>query len=434
MHFGCHPDQLTQGDGVWVTDRVTPMDPSPLDDPVHEAWLEAECTRLLAFGRHVVHPAGGAAWLDDHGDPDLNRPVHAWITSRMVHVHGLGALLGVEGSASLATASLAGLRTTLRDAEHGGWFGAVGGDGRAQAEGAKSCYDHAFVLLAGSTAVVAGLPGAEPLLAEAAEVFADRFWDDDSGRPVDEWDRAWEHPAAYRGLNSTMHTVEAMLAAGDATGDLEWHRRCGRVAGFVVDLAGEHEGRLPEHFGPDWAPDLNLNHDRPDDPFKPYGATVGHGLEWSRLLLHVEASLGDAAPAGLLEASRTLFDRAVTDGWEVDGAPGFVYTTDFSGTPVVRQRMHWVLAEAIGAAAALHRRTGEQAYAERYRDWWAYAEAFLLDREHGSWHHELDPANSPGAEVWSGKPDLYHAVQATLLPRLPLAPGLAHALAGRAVR
>jgi sulfoquinovose isomerase len=27
--------------------------------------------------------------------------------------------------------------------------------------------------------------------------------------------------------------------------------------------------------------------------------------------------------------------------------------------------------------------------------------------------------------VWSGKPDTYHAVQATLLPRLPLAPSLA---------
>ena len=30
--------------------------------------------------------------------------------------------------------------------------------------------------------------------------------------------------------------------------------------------------------------------------------------------------------------------------------------------------------------------------------------------------------------VWNGKPDTYHAVQATLVPRLPLAPTLATAL------
>ena len=136
--------------------------------------------------------------------------------------------------------------------------------------------------------------------------------------------------------------------------------RAARLAGLVLELAPTYDGRLPEHFGPDWSVDLDLNRDRPDDPFKPYGATVGHGLEWSRLLLHLEATLGDAAPAGLLDTSRLLFERAVADGWHADGEPGFVYTTDWDGRPVVRERMHWVAAEAIAAAAALHRRTGEE--------------------------------------------------------------------------
>jgi sulfoquinovose isomerase len=399
-------------------------DPAPPD----AVWLDAECRRLLDFGRRIAHPLGGAAWLDDDGDPDLSRPVHTWITSRTVHVYGLGSLLGVEGCNPIATAALDGLRTTLRDSEHGGWFGAIGADGEPVGT-AKSCYDHAFVMLAASTATVAGLPGADDLLAEATAVFEQHFWDEDLGRVVDEWDRTWSEAAPYRGLNSTMHSLEAMLAVGDATGDATWHRRAGRLAGLVVDLAPAHDGRLPEHFGPDWSVDLELNRDRPDDPFKPYGATVGHGLEWARLLLHVEATLGADAPVGLLDTARLLFDRAVADGWHADGAPGFVYTTDWSGTPVVRQRMHWVAAEGISAAAALHRRTGEEVYARHYAEWWAYAAEHLLDRERGSWHHELDPANRPQASVWPGKPDLYHAVQATLLPRLPLAPGLASAVA-----
>lgn len=403
-------------------------DPAPPDD----AWLDAECRRLLAFGARVVHPRGGAAWLDDDGAPDLARPVHTWITSRTVHVFGIGALLGVEGCAEVATGALDGLRGVLRDDDHGGWFAAVGPDG--EPDDTKACYAHAFVMLAGSTAVVAGLAGADDLLAEATRVFEDHFWDDDLGRVVDEWDRGWTSPAPYRGLNSTMHSLEAMLAVGDVTGDGLWHERAARLAGLVVELAPSYDGRLPEHFGPDWSVDLELNRDRPDDPFKPYGATVGHGLEWSRLLLHLEATLGGAAPAGLLDTSRLLFDRAVADGWHADGAPGFVYTTDWDGRPVVRERMHWVVAESIAAAAALHRRTGEDGYARRYAEWWAYAREHLVDRERGSWHHELDASNRPQAHVWPGKPDLYHAVQATLLPRLPLAPSLARAVALSAAR
>lgn len=410
-----------------MTAETHPSGPTGPSGPT-DAWLDAECRRLLDFGRDVVHPLGGAAWLDDRGTPDLSRPVHTWITSRTVHVFGLGVLLGHDGAADIARGALAGLRTTLRDAEHGGWYDAVDASGTPTTT-AKACYAHAFVMLAASTAVAAGIPGADDLLDDATGVFERHFWEDGPDRVVDEWDRTFSTPAPYRGLNSTMHSVEAMLAVGDVTGDTVWHERAGRVAAYVVELAAAHDGRLPEHFGPDWSADLELNRDRPDDPFKPYGATVGHGLEWSRLLLHVEASLGADAPAGMLDTSRSLFERAVADGWHADGEPGFVYTTDWSGRPVVRERMHWVAAEAISAAAALHRRTGEDGYDRWARQWWDYAAAHLLDLEQGSWHHELDPANRPQASVWPGKPDLYHAVQATLLPRLPLAPGLASALA-----
>ena len=73
--------------------------------PPDDAWLDAELRRLLSFGRRVAHPLGGAAWLDEDGVPDLDRPVHTWITSRTVHVFGLGAMLGVEGSTEIAAAA-----------------------------------------------------------------------------------------------------------------------------------------------------------------------------------------------------------------------------------------------------------------------------------------------------------------------------------------
>jgi mannose/cellobiose epimerase-like protein (N-acyl-D-glucosamine 2-epimerase family) len=87
--------------------------------------------------------------------------------------------------------------------------------------------------------------------------------------------------------------------------------------------------------------------------------------------------------------------------------------------------MHWVVAEAIAAAAVLRARTGDWRFEAWYRTFWDYAERYLIDVERGGWRHELDPDNRPARSTWSGKPDVYHAYQAALIPTLPIAPALA---------
>ena len=225
-----------------------------------------------------------------------------------------------------------------------------------------------------------------------------------------------------------MHTVEALLAVGDLA-------RAERILTRVVHgFARENGWRIPEHFDATWTPLPDYNRDEPAHPFRPYGATIGHWFEWSRLTLSLRDALGDAAPGWMLDDAVALFDAGVREGWAVDGADGFVYTVDWDGTPVVRQRMHWVVTEALAAAATLHAVTGEASYATRHEEWWAYAEAHLVDRERGSWHHELNPDNSPAAGTWAGKPDVYHAFQATLVPRLPTFPAFARAIAAGLLR
>jgi sulfoquinovose isomerase len=397
------------------------------DTGIPASALESECDRLLAFGRRFPHPLGGAAWLDATGQPDMSRPVFTWITARMVHVYSLGHLMGRPGDADLATQALAGLTGRLLDGRNGGWFTSVDAAGESPDE--KACYTHVFVVLAGSSATVAGLTGARDLLSEALELWDLRFFDDMAGMCVDSWNRDFTQLNDYRGVNANMHAVEALLAAADVTGDHALRERALGIARRVaLEFAEPHAWRIPEHFDSRWHPQLDHHRDHPDDQFQPYGATVGHSLEWSRLMLHLEVSLADP-PDWLLPAARELFDRAVADGWAVDGADGFVYTTDWDGTPVVRDRMHWVVAEAIAAAAALRSRTGDDRYSRLAATWWAYAERYLFDRTNGSWHHQLDPTNHVIETVWPGKPDLYHAVQATLIPRLPLAPSMATALA-----
>ncbi len=407
-----------------------------LTNPTHHRWLADQARDLLAFGRATGRPDGGAYWLDDAGQPDPTRPLYTWITTRTVHVYGIGALLGIPGSVPVAERALAGLigqGAALLDEVDGGWFHAIE-DGQPVA--VKSCYDHGFVILAGATASHAGLTDGPALYQRATEVFLERFWDDEVGRCVDTWDKAFTELEPYRGLNANMHAVEAMLSAASLTGDQAWLARAARVSRFVVEQGQANRWRLPEHFDADWNPVLDYNRDRPADQFKPYGSTVGHSFEWARLLIHLANAPGgpDAewreglSVDDLVEAAERLFERAEGDGWAPDGAPGFVYTVDWDGQPVVRDRLWWVLTEAIAAAAVLYRQTGDTNYQQRYRRWWDHAADHYIE-PNGSWVHQLDPDNQPDTTVWAGKSDLYHAFQAALIPVLPRYPMVAAAVA-----
>ncbi len=406
-----------------------------LTSAAHGRWLEQETDRLLAFARRSRLAAGfGSLAADGAVPPDA--PVQLYVTCRMTHCFALGALLGRPGTGPLVDHGVAALDGLLRDREHGGWFDAVGPEGPVVT--GKTAYGHAFVVLAAASATAAGRPGAAALLAEALDVSLRHFWDDDAGMAVEAWDRAFTEAEAYRGVNATMHTVEAYLAAADVTGDVAWLDRAARMTERVVHgFAPAHAWRIPEHFDARWQPLPDYNADTPAHPFRPFGATVGHWMEWARLTLHVRAALaarGRPTPDWMVSDAAALFAAGVREGWAVDGAPGFVYTVDWSGVPVVRERMHWVLCEAIGAAAALHQTTGEARYEAWYRVWWDHAAEWFIDLEGGSWWHELAPDGAVSRTVWAGKPDVYHAIQATLLPRLPLTPVLAPALAAGLLR
>lgn len=391
--------------------------------PSHAGWLEAEAFRLLAFARGS-RVAGGFAWLDDHGRPDPDRPLQLWITTRMTHVFALGHLLGHPGCGPLVDHGLNALGDGFRDSEHGGWYPELRDGAPPRTE--KEAYSHAFVLLAAASAHIAGREGAQSLLDQAIEIVDARFWSEDEGANLESWDRQWTEPEAYRGANANMHLVEAFLAAGDATGDPKWFQRALRIAERLAgQVARGNDWRMLEHFDASWNPLPDYNADQPRHAFRPFGITPGHGLEWSRLLLQVHAALPNP-PDWLIEAAEGLFRRAVGDGWRDPG--GFVYTTSLDGQPKVTDRLHWVVTEAIGAAAALQAVTGRDEYEHWYRVCWDFAALHLLDPERGSWRHELDEQLVPSDRTWRGKPDVYHAIQATLLPRLPVAPSIAGAL------
>jgi mannose/cellobiose epimerase-like protein (N-acyl-D-glucosamine 2-epimerase family) len=397
-----------------------------LDDSEHHDWLAGESVRLLDFHAAARDPRGGFGWLDADGAVITDRPSELWITTRMVHSYSLGVLLERPGSRLLVEHGLAALRGMFHDNEYGGWFWSAYPD-RA-ADDRKQTYGHAFVLLAASSAKQAGFP-VDDLLSEALDVITSRLADTDSDLFVEGFDRSFQIGEEYRGQNPNMHLVEAFMAAAEATREPALLEPAVRIAGRIIGTFARNAAwRVPEHFTTDWQPDPTFNRDNPRDMLRPYGATPGHWLEWARLLIQLDALVGHPRTAWMTDAARQLFDAAVTQGWDRERT-GLVYTVDWDGSPCVSERFHWGAAEGIGAAAYLFRTTQDEQYANWYRVFWEHTVEYLIDRTRGGWHHELSPTNEPTEGTWVGKPDLYHALQATLFARVPITVGLAEALA-----
>ena len=388
-----------------------------IDSTENRKFLAELCEELLGFGHKFPSPGGSSYYLGDDGTPWKERNRETWITSRMAHVYSIGTMLGHEGSEELVDAALKGLRGELHDVKNGGWYAGLTANGEIVEN--KQCYAHAFVILAATSGMLAGRPGAEELLKDALELYDLRFWNEEEGLSCDTWNTEFTVLDDYRGINANMHTVEAFLAVADVAGKEEYRVRAGRIIDRVSGWARDNNWRIPEHFTKDWVADLECNKEKPDDQFKPYGATPGHGIEWARLITQWALSTykeDKEGAAKYIVIAENLYNRAVEDAWNTDGAPGIAYTTDWNGKPVVHDRMHWTLAEAINTSATLYHVTKKEKYAVDFAEFMEYLEDKVHDHVNGSWFHQLDRNNRVIGTVWPGKSDIYHALQATLIP------------------
>jgi sulfoquinovose isomerase len=383
--------------------------------PLHRDWLREQAMSLLAFHLGGAGGAAGFKTLGVDGVPLLGDDEAFGLhdTARMVHCLSLAYQLGIPGMTDGIDQGMRFLRSGHRDPVHGGYFWAVSGAGPARPE--KTAYGHAFVLLAAASAKRAGHPEADALLADATTLIETRFWDDAFGAVREDFTREWTEIGAYRGQNSNMHMTEALMAAYDVTGERAYLDKAVRIAALIIDrTARACSWRVAEHFDARW----EVDRDYSGDPiFRPAGTTPGHALEWSRLLAQLWALDGRRAD-WMVEAAKGLFANAVRDGWD-RARGGFYYTLDWDDRPLQRLRLFWPAAEGIGAAATLWQLERDPVHADWYERIWEVVAARFIDREHGGWFPELDDDGRPSRTVFKGKPDLYHAFQACLIPLLP---------------
>lgn len=398
----------------------------------HNRWLEQETDLIFDFAKKSVVPSG-FGWIGNKGQIRTEQGTRLWITSRMLHVFSCAYLMGRPGAFELVDHGIkALLEGPLVDKKYGGWYATVDNETGAVMDPRKEGYQHFFTLLGAASAVTTGHKDARKLLDKTIEVIEKYFWSEKEQMCLESWNEEFSETEAYRGGNANMHAVEAFLIVYDVTHDKKWLDRAVRIASVIIhDVARNNNYRVNEHFDPNWNPLRDYNKENPVSCFRAYGGTPGHWVEWGRLLLHVKAAIEaryEKAPEWLLEDAKGVFHAGVRDAWFCDGNPGFVYSVDWDGKPVIRNRVRWPIVEAMGAAYALFTVTGDEQYEHYYQEWWDYCVKYLKDYEYGSWFQELDPENKPTSLVWDGKQDVYHLLHCMVIPRLPLAPGLAPAL------
>ncbi len=393
--------------------------------PFHRQWLAEQASDLFAFYQsRIINPAGGFFDLDTTGqvieESNPVRQIHN--TTRMVHCFAIGTLLGRPGCDAIVDHGMAYLWNRHRDVEHGGYVWSLDDD--TLRDDTKQAYGHAFVLLAASSAKVVGHPLADRLLEDITGILETRFWEGQHGAVAEEFGRDWSPISQYRGQNSNMHLTEALMGAFEATGDRSYLEKAESIAGLIIGRhAAALDYRVAEHFMADWSLDKEF---RGYDVFRPFGTTPGHWLEWARLLLQLWV-LGDRRHEWLPEASQSLFRQSVELGWDREKG-GFFYTLDWDNRPVLRQKLWWPCAEAIGAAAFLIEHSPSDFHEAWYRHLWGFADRYLIDHKHGGWHPELSEDLRPSTTLFTGKPDLYHALQACLIPLFPATGSLTRAI------
>ncbi|WP_158228061.1 AGE family epimerase/isomerase [Pseudonocardia sp. MH-G8] len=309
---------------------------------------------------------------------------HLVASARFVVQFSLGALHDAGARFRNAAAeALEFLTRVHRDRRNGGyhWVLRVTDDGFEVADSRKQTYGHAFVLLAGATATSAGVPGGRELLDEARAICEEKLLGA-QGLAVNTVSADWTEVSPYRGQNANMHLCEAFLAAYDATGDPGDLHRAYRIADAIARrIPTGIGGFVWENYREDWSPDWAEAPRDLGSVESAFGISPGHQVEWAKLL----GILARHDPAEWLLPQAVHLHRLAWDhGWEREHG-GFVSGLRRDLSVSHREPAYWAPAEAIGAAAVLQERTGDEGYRTYSDRAWEHALTHLVDHEHGGW-------------------------------------------------
>ena len=373
-------------------------------------FLREHIAHTMAFYHpRAIDPAGGFFhYFRDDGSVYDAEHRHLVSSTRFVFNYAMAAIeFDRADYLDAARHGLSYLRDIHRNPATGGYAWTLR---KGMVEDATNhCYGVAFVLLAYSTAVKAGIDEARPWIDETWNLLEEHFWEAEFGLYRDEATASWVF-SGYRGQNANMHMCEAMLAAFDATAEKRYLDRALLLARrTTVEQAVTGDKLVWEHYDVNWNVDWNYNRDNPKHLFRPWGFQPGHQTEWAKLLMILDKH---TRQSWLVPTARHLFDTAVRHSWDQTFG-GLVYGFAPDGSVCDDDKYFWVQAESLAAAARLAERTDDADYWAWYERLWGYCWEHFVDHGYGAWYRILDYRNRKYSDEKSpaGKTD-YHTMGA----------------------
>ena len=340
------------------------------------------------------------------GEPEpANKHRHLVSSTRLTINFAVAARhYGEPGLLAAARHGVAFLRAAHRNPATGGYAWIIDGD--RIIDGDNQAYGIAFVLMAYARAFEAGVAEAQAHIGETFDFLERHFWEEDKSLYAETRSADLQQLSPYRGQNANMHCCEAMIAAFEATGEQRYLVRALRIARQLTAVLSEKtEGRIWEHYNPDWVQDFEYNKGDPSNKLRPWGYQPGHFSEWTKLLLMIH---GHAPQAWLLTRAKELFDQAMAMGYDARHG-GLYYSVAPDGAVYGNGKYSWVQAETIAAAAFLATALDNGLYWCIYRQLWSYALAHMVDTRLKCWHRNLTRENAVLTDaVAMGRTD-YHA-------------------------
>jgi mannose/cellobiose epimerase-like protein (N-acyl-D-glucosamine 2-epimerase family) len=376
------------------------------------AWLRQHIFDILHFyAPRCLDPQYGGFYQGYRDDGSIydHRTKHLVSSTRFVYVFSIGTLLkGPDWCRTYAELGLEYIQEKHFDRVNGGYYWIL--EGLEAKDTSKQAYGHAFVLLAASAALKAGISWAFPIIEEVFQQLEEHLWNCVNGLYADEASVDWKEIPVYRGQNANMHLCEALLSAYEATNDPKYLSRAHLLAkNVVITLATQSGGLIWEHYDKDWLIDWNYNKHDPKNLFRPYGFLPGHLVEWSKLLVILERYQSEA---WMITAAESLFQSALKMAWDKKNG-GICYAFDAAGNILDSDKYHWVISEAIAASYLLGARTGNQKYFEWYKQFFKYSWKHFIDHQYGAWYRILSKENVKYDNIKSppSKTD-YHPISA----------------------
>ena len=261
------------------------------------------------------------------------------VQARQLYVLSHAALLGDRSGAAAADQGYRFLLGTYRDHVHGGWHFAATPEGEVL-DGSKDLYGHVFLLFALAWLHRAfSAPGAIELAAETMDTLHARMalpYGGFHASAAQEWTPS-DGPLLQ---NPHMHLFEAVLALHEVSGDSRWMEEADALVRLFRDrLFHRATGTLREVFEVGW-----ITHPQRGSIVEP-----GHQFEWVWLL---DRYCRQGGPIDVTAEIGSLFSFARSHGFDEEHG-GIHDQVDPDGTPLLRTRRIWPVAETLKAYVAM---------------------------------------------------------------------------------